>query len=220
MGSAGGFKEALPPFLFDVGLPTADVYSDLNLIIPWYIHGDVIYAGAMTIPLMMQFLSTIYKWRKLEKRNDKRWSWIFLVLQLWPQVRALRWIRLFYKGHPKALEKKNKMMAEIGTTEAFMEAFPSVIIMTAIWVHAQSYSNQKNRQAVFGEDEHVDFMFLTPYLISIVTAALGVTKLFLVGPLCCNAQLHIKLNKRVLKKDKHFECLPSHILMRKRKIHF
>ena len=106
----GGIKQVISPCIFDVGLPTLDVYSDLSLIIPWYINDHVIYAGAMTVPLLMQFLSSIFKWVRLEKTKDKRWSWIFLLLQVWPQLRALRWIRLVYKGHPRALQKKKKMM--------------------------------------------------------------------------------------------------------------
>ena len=180
----GGFIKVLPPCLFDVGLPTLDVCTDLSLIIPWYMQGHLIYAGAMTVPLMMQLLSSIFKWVKLEKSEDKIWSWIFVLLQLWPQLRALRWIRLVYKGDPKALEKKNKMMAEIGTTEAFLEAWPSVIIMTCIFIHAnQSGQGSLNTQAVFGDDsDYSPIKFLFTYLISVATAALGVTKILQIGP--------------------------------------
>ena len=201
MGSEGGFKQVLPPCLFDVGLPTFDVYSDFSLIINWLHQGHVLYAGAMTVPLMLQFLSTISKWVKLEKPKDKRWSWVFLLLQFWPQLRALRWIRLVYKGHPKAVHKMKKMRAEIGTTEAYLEAYPSVVIMTCIFIHAgykqkpdkqlvhdnnnfYDEHSSNNFQAVFGDYESsVSFiLFFCTYAISIITATLGITKGLQIGP--------------------------------------
>ena len=99
----------LPSALFDVGLPTLDVYSDLSLIIPWFIRGHVIYGWSMTVPLLLQFISTAYKWIKMEKPEDKKWSWILLLLQLWPQWRAIRIIRLLYRNDPRAVEKKKTL---------------------------------------------------------------------------------------------------------------
>ena len=37
--------------LFDVILPTLDVYGDASLIIPWLYRGHYKYAGLMTIPI-------------------------------------------------------------------------------------------------------------------------------------------------------------------------
>lgn len=76
----------------------------------------------MAIPVILQFVSSAYKWFLIEKREEKRWSWLFLLCQLWPQVKAIRVILLFCHGNPRATEKKKKMMAEIGTTEPFLEA--------------------------------------------------------------------------------------------------
>ena len=131
-GKVGGFKKVLPSVLFDVIMPTLDVYSDLSLIIPWYIAGHPTYAASMTVPLSLQFTSTIYQWIKIEKPADKKWSWIFLFLQLWPQLRALRIIHLLYKGNDKALHKRKKILADVCTTEPFLEAWPSVLVLTVI----------------------------------------------------------------------------------------
>ena len=71
------FKRILPVALFDVGLPSLDVYSDLSLIIGWFISGNPIYALAMCVPFLLQNLSTIYKWYEIEKPESKKWSWSF-----------------------------------------------------------------------------------------------------------------------------------------------
>ena len=90
----------------------------------------------MTIPLILQFISTIYKWFQIEKREMKKWTWPILLLQFWPQWRALRIINLDMKQdeikRKKAEMKKKELMREVTTTEPFLEAFPSILVMTFI----------------------------------------------------------------------------------------
>ena len=49
-----------------------------------------------------------------EKKESKCWSWIPLILQCWPQIRALRIINLDMKNDIKAGTKKKEMMREKG----------------------------------------------------------------------------------------------------------
>ena len=129
-----GVQRVAPSFVFDVALPSLDVYSDVSLTLGWYCNGHWKYATSMTIPLVLQFASTIYKWVRLEKGEHKKWTWIALVLQFWPQWRALRVMNLDFKKDMKFKEKKKELMREITTTEPFLEAWPSIIIMTIIWL--------------------------------------------------------------------------------------
>ena len=157
-----------------------DVYSDLSLIIPWLIAGHWIYGLSMTIPLLLQFVSTIYKWIKIEKREKKKWSWIFLVLQLWPQLTAIRVIKLLWKNDPSANDKKKEFNSEVGCTEPFLEAWPSFIIMTIICFSTIAGPNQGvNQEAVFGSSMA---KFFAVYGISVFSCCFGITKLLQIGP--------------------------------------
>ena len=69
---------------------------------------------------------------RLEKKERKCWSWIPLILQCWPQVRALRIIHLDLKNNIKAETKKKELMREVNSTEPFLEAFSCAMIMTVI----------------------------------------------------------------------------------------
>ena len=129
-----GIKRIAPSFVLDVILPSLDVYSDISLITGWYLNGHFDYAISMTVPILLQFLSTIYKWVNLEKRQNKKWSWSLLFLQFWPQWRAICTMRFDFKNDPKAEEKRKKLMREVTSTEPFLEAWPSIIIMTIIWL--------------------------------------------------------------------------------------
>jgi len=137
-GWSNGIKRIAPSFLFDVILPSADVYSDLSLIIPWYWNSHFKYAASMTAPLLFQFASTVYKWFRLEKRESKKWSWPILMLQFWPQWRAIRIMNLDFRSDKTAEEKKKELMREVTTTEPFLEALPSIMVMTVISFLARS----------------------------------------------------------------------------------
>ena len=146
----------------------------------------------MCVPLFLQNLATIYKWYEIEKPESKKWSWLLLLGQCWPQFRALKVIRLMYQNNPKANKKKRKLMADVGSTEPYLESWPSVLIMTIIFVYSlpnrARRPNEMNEKAVFGTDNTGEasftgfIWFLVSYAISILTASLGVTKLLVIGP--------------------------------------
>ena len=175
-------KGILPSALFDVGLPTLDVYSDLSLIIPWFIGGHYIYGASMTFPIMLCFLATAYKWYRIEESTNKRWSWVFLLLQLWPQLRAIRVMKKLYQGDTRAYENKKHLNSELGSIEPFLESWPSLIIMTAIWCHAMGASGMDNMQVVFGGTRFSFAWYWTTYVISVAAGSLGITKLLQIGP--------------------------------------
>ena len=150
----------------------------------------------MTVPLLLSFLSITYKWYRIEEPQDKRWSWVFLLLQCWPQIRALRVIRKLYNGHPNANEEKRRFSCELRSIEPFLEAWPSLIIMTAIWTYAindRTYLHgctqpedyyKYNACAVFGGNKNT-FSFVwywITYSISVIVGSMGITKLLQTGP--------------------------------------
>ena len=152
----------------------------------------------MTLPVFLQFLSTCYKWIRLEKRENKRWSWILLLLQFWPQWRAIRVINLSYKDDGKAERKKQELLREVTSTEPFLEAWPSIIIMTMIWVPflgenpensgviepPQEFCTSNpnaNQCAVFSGTGGATWFFIT-FSISVFTGCLGITKSLKTGP--------------------------------------
>ena len=122
--------------MLEVFLPTLDTYSDLSLIIPWLIASHYNYAGSMAFPLLIHFAATTVKWYQMEKPENKKWSWVFLLGQFWPQLQALRVIKMMYKRDKRADEERKKLQQEIGFYEPIFEAIPSFLIMTMILVSA------------------------------------------------------------------------------------
>ena len=80
--------------VFNILMPCVDIYTDASLIVR--LHPQfwgcilVILSG-----LLLHFFFTCFAWWRLEPRAQKRWSWIFLLLQIWPQLKAIQ-VSKFY----------------------------------------------------------------------------------------------------------------------------
>ena len=179
-------QRILPSIILDVALPSLDVYSDISLIIGWlrwnpWGSREYNYGLMMIVPVLLQILSSIYKWYQIDDPKTKKWSWILVIFQCWPQFRSLKVVRLLYKNDSRAEEEKKKMMRDVLSTEPYLEAWPSVMITTGIWM-GELIRFRRNENDVFGELGSIKMGFYFSYSISILTASLGLTKLLLVGP--------------------------------------
>ena len=80
---------ALKMLIFNIFLPCIDIYFDASLILRIYPQfwgcTLVVVSG-----LLLHFIFTCRAWWRLEPREQKRWSWIFLLLQIWPQMKAIQ----------------------------------------------------------------------------------------------------------------------------------
>ena len=88
------FRDSVTPsiklFVFNIVLPTIDIFLDIVLVPKLFKNGfwgsgTIVVAGIVT-----SFTFTSLAWWRMESRRQKNWSWIFLLLQLWPQLRALQ----------------------------------------------------------------------------------------------------------------------------------
>ena len=127
----------------NIVLPTMDLYRDLSMMTRLFNSEYSEYSGwigFLFLCLLINFLFTSLAWWRLEAAEDKRWSWVLLLLQVWPQSRAVRVIWLNWTGHPKADEEKAKMDREVGGLEPFLEAMPTAF--AAYYLAFYRYSNR------------------------------------------------------------------------------
>ena len=79
---------ALKLVIFNIILPCIDIYFDARLIPrlnPQYLGCLLVVVSG----LLLHFIFTCFAWWRLEPRGQKKWSWIFLILQIWPQMKAV-----------------------------------------------------------------------------------------------------------------------------------
>ena len=61
--------------------------------------------------------------------EDRRWTWVLLILMVWPQWRAANLLyRNVIQGEEEALEKKKEFERRVGGLEPFLESSPQVCL--------------------------------------------------------------------------------------------
>ena len=71
-------------------LPTIDIYLDIALMQKLFLNGYWGWGVSVIGGSVTNFLFTSFAWWRMESPKQKKWSWIFLLLQLWPQLRAFQ----------------------------------------------------------------------------------------------------------------------------------
>ena len=122
--------------LFDVLLPTIDTTSDISLAISWYIQGHTAYATAMAVPPMINYCFAWYKWWSNEKISRMKWSWIFVLTNVYHQMNAMKLMGAFWNNDKLDVKKKQKLLNEVSSLEPYLESAPSVMILSMIWLSA------------------------------------------------------------------------------------
>ena len=88
------FPDAITPsmmlIIFNIILPTTDIFLDMALVQKLLVNGHWVAAVFVTAGILTNFLFTSLAWWRMESAHQKKWSWIFLALQLWPQLRAFQ----------------------------------------------------------------------------------------------------------------------------------
>ena len=89
--SEGCFTDIVTPslglLLFSILMPCLDIYVDsvlLETLLPRHPGCFLVIVCALTV----NFAFTCLAWWRLEPESQKTWSWIFLLLQIWPQLKA------------------------------------------------------------------------------------------------------------------------------------
>ena len=144
-GGSDLIPDYLTPTIILVGVniivPTLHLYRDLTMITRLFNAGYSEYYGwtsFLLLGLLINFFFISLAWWRLESAADKRWSWLLLLLQVWPQSRALKVIWLLWTGDPSASQEKARLDREVGGLEPFLEAFPTALAVYYLAFYRQS----------------------------------------------------------------------------------
>ena len=120
--------DALFTFLFGVGLPSWDVYSDLGFIyalltgIPhWYdgrLESHPKIAIAMFCPILLNTIFLIPQWWNFERKTsakNKVWTFLLVLIQFWPQWKMIQLLHMgLIKKDPEWKTKKENLQRNVG----------------------------------------------------------------------------------------------------------
>ena len=106
LGKFSFFKEFTLLIVLGIVVPTVDVYSDGALIIQLSTSTHPRFAIALSVPLTISFLFLLPHWWKKEKTGCRRlMTFPLLLLQLWPQYRALQLLLTLW-NNPRRFQTK------------------------------------------------------------------------------------------------------------------
>ena len=98
--------------VFDILLPTADVFGDIYFGIS-ALRSHILGTGCVTLlPVTLNMICNAYKWfsTDFDTPKERRFTWILVLLNLWPQYQVLKLLLLILGGKSKDiyLPLKNK----------------------------------------------------------------------------------------------------------------
>ena len=84
-------------------LPTADVLGDINFVIRALCSHNFGIGCAMILPVLLNIAFNLYKWMSTEydTQKEKKFTWLLVILNVWPQYQVLKLLLLILCGTPK-----------------------------------------------------------------------------------------------------------------------
>ena len=153
----------LQHIIFDVVLPTVDTFSDINFAVSAFSTENYGIGAMILSPVLINLLFNIYLWKStsFDHANEKRYSWIFVVLNFWPQYQVVKLISWIYTNPEnsewKQLQQKIRM--QLSFIEPFVEAVPQYFIALCVYTmiltrNLQSLSLDKFFTEVWTSDDN------------------------------------------------------------------
>ena len=123
--------------IFDILLPTSDAFGDIKFAISAFYSQNPGIGCLMILPVVLNTAFTYYKWFSTDHdtQKEKRFTWLLVVLNLWPQYQVLKLILLILRGKSKDIWEpvQDKIKREISFIEPFVEAIPQFFVSAAVF---------------------------------------------------------------------------------------
>ena len=151
--------------VFNVLLPSLDIYFDLKLLV----HLFPRYWGCGLFLLTCLTTNTTFTclaWWRLDTRREKAVTWVFLLLQVWPQLKALQAILLTCRRDVRAALATEVLDREVASLEPFLEAMPSVCVMTYMIMTSPGFLSSLSGSVNFYRAYYITCFTMTLFLKS------------------------------------------------------
>ena len=80
MEEVNPLKESIFHGTLNIGLPTLDVYSDIALSTKLYLKRQNIWATAILVPFLVNYVLGCWAWIEKKKKKKRKLVWIFVLL--------------------------------------------------------------------------------------------------------------------------------------------
>ena len=120
-------KEFILLLVMFIGLPSWDAHSDVYLAVSAMLNGQYIWGSLLLAPVLLNLCFVSLAWWKFEEPGNKKFSWILVLLCLWPQFRATQLLYVIcWKGDEERMKEKKWFEQKVGMLEPFLQTMPQV----------------------------------------------------------------------------------------------
>ena len=123
--------------IFGILLPTADLSGDVNFSFKAFYTRNPLIGCLMITPVIFNMLFNVAMWRttNFDSRKEKRFTWMLVLMNLWPQYQSLKiLISIFRKEPMEQWKPKNDEIAyKLAYIEPFVEAIPQYFISFCVF---------------------------------------------------------------------------------------
>ena len=122
---------------WDILLPTSDVLGDINFAVSAFLFQKYDIGCLMLLPVALNMAFQFYKWftGDHDTQKGKRFTWLLLVLNLWPQYQVVKLISLILRGKGKAIWEpvQDKIKKDLLFMEPLIEAIPEFFVSFTVF---------------------------------------------------------------------------------------
>ena len=152
--------------------------------VKFILSGRIWWGICVLAPVGANTVLTMLLWWRFESGEVKKWSWILVLAQVWPQYKAARVIAMFWESLTEGDEVLNQakiamtdFQRGISTLEPFVESVPQVLNLSNILLKTSVIGTSINK-AEATEDMRIltgntRWLFFSAYAFSVLTASLG-----------------------------------------------
>ena len=149
------------------------------------LNGKTWWGLSVLAPVAVNIALTFVLWWRFEDREQKKWSWLLVIAQMWPPLKALQIIVMFKQGMERrnhalimrAEETKLVLQREVTTLEPFVESVPQVLNLCNIWLKTTVIGTSIHKTEVAEDFEllggSTKWIFYCTLSLSLFTASLG-----------------------------------------------
>ena len=123
--------------IMDILIPSSDVITDFIFAIKAFSTQNYYIGCLMMFPMLISMVFNFYKWvsTDFDTEKEKRYTWVLVVLCIWPQYQVIKLLLTIFRGTPKSIWKpmQNRYRKELSYIEPFIEAIPQFFTSMCIF---------------------------------------------------------------------------------------
>ena len=131
------FLKVLQHITFGIILRTFDSYGDINFALQAFTTENYLIGCLILAPVLISLGFTFHIWKSssFDSAKAKRWSWILVLLNFWPQYQVVKLIKAIIRRNPEKNWKnmENKLEHQLLFIEPWLEAIPQFFSSVSVF---------------------------------------------------------------------------------------